>query len=128
MHGVLVHDMLGKCNLNAISLGSAAPGPLHTCVSGDRQTTVDYIFADVEVTSMISRCRALPMEDLNTSDHLPLLAAVLYTPLREENACHVLPRVDWEQAAKTGMIDEYRQVVEKCLNRFIDNSYDCGGC
>ena len=75
--------------------------------SGDKQTTVDYSFADVEATSMISHCRALPMEDLNTSDHLPLLADMLYTLLREENACHVLPRVDWEQAAKTGMIDEY---------------------
>ena len=93
-------------------------------MSGNKQTTVDYIFADVEATSMISRCCALPMEGLNTPDHLPLLADMLYTPLRQENARHVLPRVE---AAKTGMIDEYRQVVEKCLNHFINNSYDCVG-
>ena len=61
-----------RCNLSAVSAGSLSSGPSFTYLSGDVQTTVDYIHADVEATSLMSDCRILPMDDLNTSYHLPL--------------------------------------------------------
>ena len=60
--GVLVGDLMARCHLNAISLGSVATGPCHTYESGSKRTTVDYIFADEEATSMLLRCRILPMD------------------------------------------------------------------
>ena len=43
-------------------------------VSGNSMTTVDYIIASLDATSIISSCKTLPMTDLNMSDHLPLVA------------------------------------------------------
>ena len=132
VQGVLLNDMRGRCNLNAVSLGSVAVGPCYTYASGDQKTTVDYIFADEEAISMdeeaismLSQCRTLPFEDLNTSDHLPLLADMMYVPTLEEEIHHVLPRVDWMKAVSSGDIENYRQEVAKCLNRLANNSYDC---
>ena len=81
VQGVLVNDMLARCHLNAVSLGCAATGPLHTFVSSSKETTVDCILADEEATSMLSQCCTLPMEDLNTSDHLLILADMMYVPV-----------------------------------------------
>ena len=53
VQGVMVNDVFGRCNLNAISLGSASNRPHYTYESADKQTTVDYIFADEEATSML---------------------------------------------------------------------------
>ena len=44
--GVLVGDLMARCHLNAISLGSVATGPCHAYESGSKRTIVDYIFAD----------------------------------------------------------------------------------
>ena len=123
--GVLVGDLMARCHLNAISLGSVATGPCHTYESGSKRTTVDYIFADEEATSMLLRCRILPMEDLNTSDHLPLLADMMYAPVPEEDP-HAMPtRIDWRQAISSGDIDIYRETVAKHVDRLASNSYDC---
>ena len=72
-----------------------------------------------------SQCRTLPIEALNTSDHLPLFADMMYVPTLEEKIHHVLPRVDWMKAVSSGDIENYRQEVAKCLNRLANNSYDC---
>ena len=40
------------------------------------RTTVDYIFVDAGAVSLMSSCRTLPVEDLNTSDHVPILANI----------------------------------------------------
>ena len=66
IQGVIVNDMIGRCNLNAISLGSAAVGPCYTYASGDTRSIVDYILADEEATNMLHQCRTLPFEDLHT--------------------------------------------------------------
>ena len=125
VQGVLLNDMRGRCNLNAVSLGSIAVGHCYTYASGDQKTTVDYIFADEEAISMLSQCRTLPFEDLNMSDHLTLFADMMYVPTLEEEIHHVLPRVDWMKAVSSGDIENYRQKVAKCLNRLDNNSYDC---
>ena len=74
---------------------------------------------------MVLRCRILPMEDLNTSDHLPLLADMMYAPVAEEDP-HAMPtRTDWRQAISSGDIDIYRETVSKHVNHLASNSYDC---
>ena len=48
VQGVLVSEVMERCNLSAVSVGSLFSGPSFTCLSGDVRTTVDYILADVE--------------------------------------------------------------------------------
>ena len=50
-----------------MSVHSLSSGPSFTYISGDVRTTVDYILADVEATSLMSGCHILSMDDLNTS-------------------------------------------------------------
>ena len=72
-HGVLLEEFMGRCSLSATSLCSWATGPVYTYVSGEVNTTVDYILADLEATShLISSCHTFPMSDMNSSDHLPI--------------------------------------------------------
>ena len=69
--------MMSRCSLSAVSLGSAASGPSHIYQSSDTKTTVDYVLMDIEADSMILSCCTHPMDDMNTSDHLPLTAAMV---------------------------------------------------
>ena len=54
-------------------------------------TTVDYIIATMDATSMVSSCKTLPMADLNTSDHLPLIAELAIECLVETQSGGDLP-------------------------------------
>ena len=74
-------------------------------------TTVDYIFASVNATSITSSCKTLPMTDLNLSDHLPLVAelTIEYPVQTQPDACNNHhPWLDWEQATKSEEINDYR--------------------
>ena len=76
MQGVLLQEMLERCELSAVSKGVLASGPGYTYCNEDVKTTVDYLLMDVEAASMMTSCRTHPMEDLNTSDHLPLAVSL----------------------------------------------------
>ena len=45
-HGVLLYDLLCRCDLHAASLASHASGPEWTFCRGETRTTVDYILLD----------------------------------------------------------------------------------
>ena len=75
-----MYEMMEKCNLSAVSLGSMASGPGYTYLSGESQTTVDYILMDVEAASMMWSCITHHMDHLNTSDHLPLTVKMMNAP------------------------------------------------
>ena len=64
VHGLVVSEVMERCNLSAVSVGSWSSGPSFTYMSGDVRTTVDYVLADVEATSLMSSCHILSMDDL----------------------------------------------------------------
>ena len=82
VQGLLLQEMMERCEPSAISQGDLALGPKHTFCSGNVRTTVDYILMDVEAASMATSCITHSMDGLNTSDHLPLTASISY------DACH----------------------------------------
>ena len=49
LQGVLLQDVMDRCSLSAVSLGSLASGPGYTYCSGEVRTTVDYILMDVRL-------------------------------------------------------------------------------
>ena len=122
IQGVIVNDMIGRCNLNAISLGSAAVGSCYTYASGDTRSIVDYILADEEATNMLHQCCTLPFEDLNISDHLPLIAEMMYVPVHKgDSHCAAPPRIDWKVAVSSGDIANYQLAVSKSINSLANN-------
>ena len=124
VQGVLVGDMVARCHLSAIFLCSVSSGPIYTYVSGSRQTTIDYIFADEVAASLLIQCHTLPMEDLNTSDHLPLIADMMYSPVFKVPD-PISIKIDWRLAISSGDIETYRNTVADHLNRMASNNYEC---
>ena len=68
------------CELSAVSQGILTSSPAYTYCSGETRTTVDYVFMDVETASMITVYVTHDMEDLNTSNHLPITVSLVYSP------------------------------------------------
>ena len=73
VQGVLISEVMARCNLSAVSLGSLVTGSNYTYFSGDVHSTVDYVFADAGAISLMSGCVVAEMEDLNISNHIPSL-------------------------------------------------------
>lgn len=63
LQGILVGDLMARCNLNAVSLGSLASGLDYTYISGDTLLVTDYVFADIGATTLVSSCHTLDMEE-----------------------------------------------------------------
>ncbi len=103
LQGVLLQEVMERCNLSAASLGCMASGPVHTYYSGDTCTTVDYVLTDVEAASLMSSYCTHQMADLNTSDHLPLSVTLMYDASTQvAGATQGLPKIDWDLARKSG--------------------------
>ena len=78
LEGVLLQAVLERYELSAVSQGALASGPVYTYCMGEVRTTVDYILIDVSAASMKDSCHTHRMDDLNTSDLLPLTVSLSY--------------------------------------------------
>ena len=108
---VLLQAVLEKCELSAVSQGALASGPGYTYCTGEVRTTVDYILMDVGAVSMMDSCYTHPMDDLNTSDYLPLTVSLSYdvclSVQSRNNDTLRFKRIDWVEAEKSGALDEF---------------------
>ena len=112
LQGALLQEV-ERCSLSAVSQGAMASGPEYTFCSGDVRTTIDYILMDVEAASMMVSCRTHPIEDLNTSDHLPLTVGLYYSAYsgsQNEGMGRQL-RIDWGEA-RSGALDMFASEVQ----------------
>ena len=78
LQGALLQAVLERCELSAVSQVALASGTVYTYCSGEVRTTVDYILMDVGAACMVDSSHAHHMDDLNTSDHLPLTVSLSY--------------------------------------------------
>ena len=128
LQGALLQEVLERCSLSAVSQGVMASGPGYTFCSGDVRTTVDYILMDVEAASMMVSCRTHPMEDLNTSDHLPLTVHLSYDTCsisqNESMGTFRQQRIDWDEARRSGALDVLMSEVQGRLAPLLIGVYD----
>ena len=108
-----------RCDLNAVSLGCLASGPEYTYTSGTVRTTVDYILMDVDAISMVSSCSTHSAEELNTSDHLPLM----YEAVSASSAGTSLTRIDWNLVWESGADEEYSKKIQDGLAPLLKHTY-----
>ena len=124
--GLLISELMSRYSLIAVSLGSLATGPQYTYVSGNVCSTVDYVFADAGAVSLMSTCHIAEMEDLNTSDHVPITVEMSYDPLPPVcTSFSVSPKFDWALAMSNGFLRNYQDAVLKCLSKVPEISYQC---
>ena len=132
LQGVLLQELLGRCDLSAVSMGALASGPSYTYCSGVVTTTVDYILMDVGSASMLDSCCTHPSEDLNTSDHLPLSVSLSYNASIGTDDKSTLPKkIDWVEARKNGSLEAFTAEVQTRLEPLLlgihDNTNEISG-
>ena len=117
---------MDRCHLSAVSLGCLASGPRYTYCSGEKHTIVDYILTDVDAAELVSSCRTLNKEDLNTSDHLPLTDSLMYEERGSVPATYFNNplKINWDQACKDGSLDVFKAEAESYLTRMLNHIYD----
>ena len=117
--GVLLGELLNRCDLYAASLSNTACGPEYTFHSGDRFTTIDYILTDVEASSCIDHCWTHDDEDLNQSDHLPLSIKLSCGVATQQAQDQNWIRIDWAEAGKGAALALYQEALKDRLSPFI---------
>ena len=78
---------------------------------------------------MVVSCCTHPMEDLNTSDHLPLTVGSYYNAysgLQNEGMGRQL-RIDWGEARRSGAWDMFASEVQVRLAPLLVGVYDDSG-
>ena len=129
MQGMLLQEMIERCDLNAVSQGILASGPGYTYCSGNVKTTVDYILMDIKAASMMTSCLTHPMEDLNTSDHLPLTVSLSYDVCSDGNTpgSSSYKKIDWLGAEKNGDLAAFSAEITSRLETLYNRVYDDAG-
>lgn len=63
---------------------------------------------DVDSASMMDACCTHPLEDLNTSDHLPLSVSMSYGASTCSEDKSAFPKqIDWAEARKNGSLEAF---------------------
>ena len=115
--GMLLQEILGRCELSAVSEGVLASEPGYTYCSANLRTTVDYALMDVEAAFMMTSCCTHPVEDLNTSDYLPLTVSLSYdvhSVSYSPDNCG-FKKIDWVSAEKNGDLAAFSAEVTSRL-------------
>ena len=123
--GVLLADLLDRCEMYAPSLSSIANGPSYTYRrSSEVRTTVDYVLADCEASHLVHECWVHDQHDLNTSDHLPISVQVEVHPEYGSHQPQMKSKVNWNKAKELDLIPAYAAAVNAIIPSFIGKSYD----
>ena len=125
--GLLLHQLLTRCNLYVVSLSLLATGPQYTFQNSVTQTTVDYILASQDASHYIQQCFTHMPAALNCSDHLSI-TMMLRLPHTTIGTPDLLPkkRVNWSKASKSKqLLHEYQMHVSSIVQPLIGHSYGC---
>ena len=124
--GLLLKELIDSTFLYSVSDSSVASGPNYTFSSDTHFTTIDYILASQSLASLIEHCSIEDEHELNTSDHLPIIAtfsgaSLAHTP-------KVVPttttRINWREANRTYTTLLYASHVDNELSHLINKEYD----
>ena len=130
VQGVLLREMMDRGKLCDASSGCLAEGPDFTYSSGVVRTKVDYALMNVEAVTLLSSSVTREMEDLNTSDHLPIIVYLSNVSLNLKSEGEVLGRrVLWDRVdddSKEEYISEVQMLIEPLLNGCYSDVHELG--
>ena len=121
--GVVLGQLLQRCELHEPSLGDGACDPAYTYLSGPTTTTIDYIFTDIEAFSCVEKCWTHEDDVLNQSNHLPLSARFSCTVCIQPAIDLSRIKIDWATAVKEGTLDDFQNLLKDRLLPFVGRSY-----
>ena len=122
--GTLLHQLLVRCKLYAVSLSSISKGPPYTFWNSTTQTTVDYAIANQDASDYIQHCFTHESSPLNNSDHLPI-SMLLHVPIAAATSLETpaTPKVNWAKALRSDQLLAYQRQVSSIVNPLLGKSY-----
>ena len=103
--GILLHQLLVRCKLYAVSLSSLFEGPQYTFWNSTTRSTVDYIIASQEASDYIQRCFTREPAPLNNSDHLPISAVLcLPTAAVTSQESSASQKINWAKVPRSSQL------------------------
>ena len=124
--GILLHQLLVRCNLYAVSLSALSQGPQYTFWNSETRTTVDYIIASHDASNYIQHCFTHPPAPLNNSDHLPITVE-LRVPSATTSHKPPNPKINWEVALKSDGLATYQKLVSSVVTPLLGRAYNNPG-
>ena len=122
--GILLHQLIKRCNLYAVSLTSLSEGPVYTFQNSVSQTTVDYVLASHNASQYIQQCYTHNLSPLNTSDHLPITTLLQFThstlDLQDQSTQE---RINWSKARDTIDLHRYQKRVGDLIAPLMGHTY-----
>ena len=124
--GILLHQLITRCNLYAVSQTSLSQGPLYTFQNDVSQTTVDYVIASHNATEYIRHCYTHDISPLNTSDHLPITAVLQFAHSTvNPQELSTKKRINWSKVPNSTNLYHYQKRVADFVAPLIGHLYNC---
>ena len=121
---ILLHQLIARCNLHAVSLSSLSQGPQYTFQNSVSQTTVDYILVSHDTTEYIQQCFTHNSAPLNNSDHLPITAVLQVTHSTVDPQEQATQKtIHWSKALKGNNLCGCPKQVSATVAPLIGHSY-----
>ena len=120
----ILHQLIARCNLYAVSLSSLSQGPAYTFQNSVSQTTVDYVLANHDATEYIRHCYIHDSAPLNTSDHLPITAVLQFQHSTvNPQGQSTRKRINWWVCNST-YLHCYQEEISAIVAPLIGNSHN----
>ena len=122
--GLIVKEWADRYNLHPVSISEISSGPGYTYFSGEKRTTVDYIFSDVATVECLETCYTHDMHGFNTSDHLPI-SATLSLPTTQSCDQHqscVQPQINWDKIPNN-VLQSYQNLIHLAVSNSLGKHY-----
>ena len=123
--GILLHQLIARCNLYAVSLSSLSQGPAYTFQNSVSQITVDYVLANHDATEYIRHCYTHDSAPLNTSDHLPITAVLQFQHSTvNPQGQSTRKKINWSKVHNSTYLHCYQEGISAIVAPLISNSYN----
>ena len=119
--GLLLKEFIDRNNLFVASHCIASSGPNYTYHSGRNFTTIDYIITNKLASDLLTAAKVLPDHSLNVSDHLPITIS-LDLNIENGKSASVKPKIYWDKAISSGLINSYTLAVRNAITPLLDSS------
>ena len=122
--GVLLQQLISRCDLYTVSLSSVSDGPQYTFWNTQTRTSVDYIISCLQASRFILHYFTHEFSSLNTSDYLPISTIDHISTVNH----HLHPpqgqKIDWVKAQNTKFMSAYQEqslVIHPLLGTMYDS-------
>ena len=96
-------------------MSALSAGPEYTYFSGERKTTVDYIFTNATTAQYLENCHTHDIHELNTSDHLPVSATLSLQTTHLPEQVITQPLINWDQIP-TSALQSYHNLIKQTVS------------